>query len=32
MFLGWYDPDKQKPAAAKVEEAVGRYREKFGRP
>ena len=30
MFLGWYDPDKHKPAEAKVAEAVARYREKFG--
>lgn len=30
MFLGWYDPDKKKPARLKVEEAVERYVEKFG--
>jgi hypothetical protein len=30
MFLGWYDPDKKKPARHKVEEAVERYVEKFG--
>jgi hypothetical protein len=30
MFLGWYDPDKKKPARTKVEEAVERYVEKFG--
>ncbi|MGH2531973.1 MAG: hypothetical protein ACRDJW_06655 [Thermomicrobiales bacterium] len=30
MFLGWYDPDKKKPARLKVEDAVERYVEKFG--
>jgi hypothetical protein len=30
MFLGWYDPDKKKPARQKVEEAIDRYVEKFG--
>jgi hypothetical protein len=30
MFLGWYDPDKKKPARRKVEDAVERYVEKFG--
>lgn len=30
MFLGWYDPDKKKPARQKVVEAVERYVEKFG--
>ena len=30
MFLGWYDPDKKKPARHKVEAAVERYVEKFG--
>ena len=30
MFLGWYDPDKKKPARHKVEEAIERYVEKFG--
>ncbi|MGH2558213.1 MAG: hypothetical protein ACRDJH_04045 [Thermomicrobiales bacterium] len=30
MFLGWYDPDKKKPARIKVENAVERYVEKFG--
>lgn len=30
MFLGWYDPDKKKPARDKVREAMDRYREKFG--
>lgn len=30
MFLGWYDPDKKKPARVKVEDAVERYVEKFG--
>lgn len=32
MFLGWYDPDRKKPARAKLAEAVERYEEKFGRP
>lgn len=30
MFLGWYDPDKKKPARAKLAEAIERYEEKFG--
>lgn len=30
MFLGWYDPDKKKPARLKVAEAIERYVEKFG--
>jgi len=30
MFLGWYDPDKKKPARYKVSDAVERYVEKFG--
>ncbi len=30
MFLGWYDPDKKKPARQKLSEAVERYVEKFG--
>jgi hypothetical protein len=30
MFLGWYDPDKKKPARRKLEDAVERYVEKFG--
>lgn len=32
MFLGWYDPDKKKPARHKVDEAVERYRDKFAGP
>jgi hypothetical protein len=31
MFLGWYDPDRKKPARAKLADAVERYEEKFGR-
>jgi hypothetical protein len=31
MFLGWYDPDRKKPARAKLADAVARYEEKFGR-
>ena len=31
MFLGWYDPDRKKPARAKLAEAIARYQEKFGR-
>ncbi len=30
MFLGWYDPDKKKPARLKLAEAIERYGEKFG--
>ncbi len=30
MYLGWYDPDKKKPARQKLAEAVERYVEKFG--
>jgi hypothetical protein len=30
MFLGWYDPDKKKPAPQKLAEAIERYVEKFG--
>lgn len=30
MFLGWYDPNKQKTAGEKVADAVARYIEKFG--
>ncbi len=30
MFLGWYDPDKKKPARDKLTEAIARYAEKFG--
>jgi hypothetical protein len=30
MFLGWYDPDRKRPAAQKLAEAVERYVEKFG--
>ena len=32
MFLGWYDPDKKRPARLKLEDALERYAEKFGRP
>ena len=31
MFLGWYDPDRKKPARAKLADAIERYQEKFGR-
>jgi hypothetical protein len=31
MFLGWYDPDKKKPARAKLAAAIERYEQKFGR-
>ena len=31
MFLGWYDPDRKKPARAKLADAIERYEEKFGR-
>ena len=30
MFLGWYDPDKQRAAIDKLTDAVERYVEKFG--
>jgi hypothetical protein len=30
MFLGWYDPDKKKPARDKLAEAIERHVEKFG--
>ena len=30
MFLGWYDPNKKKPAREKLAEAMERYAEKFG--
>ncbi len=29
MFWGWYDPDKKKPARAKLAEGIARYEEKF---
>ena len=32
MFLGWYDPDKKRPARAKLADAIERYTEKFGNP
>jgi hypothetical protein len=31
VFLGWYDPDRKKPARAKLADAIARYEEKFGR-
>jgi hypothetical protein len=31
MFLGWYDPDRKRPAREKLEEALARYQEKFRR-
>jgi hypothetical protein len=30
MFLGWYDPEKKKPARLKLEDAIERFVEKFG--
>ena len=30
MFLGWYDPDRKKPARLKLAQAIDRYVEKFG--
>ena len=30
MFLGWYDPDRKKPARLKLAQAIERYVEKFG--
>ncbi|MGI9254105.1 MAG: hypothetical protein ACR2J8_10180, partial [Thermomicrobiales bacterium] len=32
MFMGWYDPDRKKPAREKLEEGIERYAEKFGKP
>ena len=32
MFLGWYDPDRKKAPRQKLEEAMERYEEKFGKP
>ncbi len=31
MFLVWYDNDRKKPASVKIEEAVERFVEKYGR-
>jgi hypothetical protein len=31
VFLGWFDPDRKKPARAKLDEAIARYESKFGR-
>jgi hypothetical protein len=31
VFLGWFDPDKKKPARAKLAAAIERYEQKFGR-
>ena len=31
MFLGWYDPDRKRPAREKLSEALARYEEKFRR-
>ena len=31
MYLGWYDPDKKKPAASKLADAMRRYERKWGR-
>ena len=28
-YLGWYDPDKKKPAQKKLEDAIARYRELY---
>ena len=30
MYLGWFDPDKKRPASAKLAAACERYRSKFG--
>ena len=30
MFLGWFDPDGRRPAAEKLNEAIARYRARFG--
>lgn len=31
MFLGWYDPDKKKPTAVKLGDAIERHERKWGR-
>jgi hypothetical protein len=31
VFLMWYDNDRKKPARAKIDEAVERFVEKYGR-
>jgi hypothetical protein len=31
MFLGWYDPDRKRPAREKLAEALARYEQKFRR-
>ena len=31
MFLGWYDPDRKRPAREKLADALARYEEKFRR-
>jgi hypothetical protein len=31
MFLLWYDSDRKKQSSAKIEEAVERFVEKYGR-
>ena len=30
MFLGWFDPEKKKPARLKLAEAIARHIAKFG--
>ncbi len=30
MFLGWFDPEKKKPARTKLAEAIERHVAKFG--
>lgn len=30
MFLGWYDPDRKRPVAEKLQDAIERYIEKYG--
>lgn len=32
MFLGWYDPDRKRPAREKLADALARYEAKFRRP
>ena len=31
MFLGWYDPDRKRPAREKLTDALERYEAKFRR-
>lgn len=30
LFTGWYDPEKKKSSSRKLDDAIARYREKWG--